>query len=255
MRCSAATIPGQHAGTESSARTGWIRSFALAGLLAVAGTQIAAGPWPRGEGTAFLSLTLNAEDPNASIMAGQFETDPTLSVYGEYGLGQQFTAGLELDWGASSQMGTVFARYTLTSADAAIQVALDTGVSHRSLDGAPNENLMRVGGSLGSGFGGTNTLLFANGGWVTIDGAAFLRDDGTVSIWRTEATLGLNVSRDLRAILALKAEEWPGNTLAVTARPSLVLSVSERTSLQGGLVAGLSGGDTLGLSLSLWQEF
>jgi hypothetical protein len=43
--------------------------------------------------------------------------------------------------------------------------------------------------------------------------------------------------------------------VSVTARPSLVLRLSDGTSLQGGLVAGLRGSDALGVSLSLWREF
>jgi hypothetical protein len=76
-----------------------------------------------------------------------------------------------------------------------------------------------------------------------------------LSIWRTEATLGVHMNDRLRAIFALKAEEWPQNAVSVTARPSLVLRLSDGTSLQGGLVAGLRGSDALGVSLSLWREF
>jgi hypothetical protein len=42
-------------------------------------------------------------------------------------------------------------------------------------------------------------------------------DDGTLSIWRTEATLGVHLSDRLRAIFALKAEEWPQSSVLVTA--------------------------------------
>jgi hypothetical protein len=260
MRCAAATIPGRHAGTESAIVTAWGGAFALSVLSALSANPAASGPWPREDGAVFLSATLSAEEPRASVVAGRFDTDPSLSVYGELGLGRGFTAGLELDWGSSSRMGTVFARYTLTSSSAPLQLAVDGGFAMRSVDDRPTETLLRVGGSLGGSFGGATAPgdrgpLFSGGGWTAIDGAAFLDDGGSLSNWRAEATLGLHLDEDLRAILALKAEDWPGSTLAVTARPSLVLGLSDGTSLQAGLIAGLRGSDALGLSVSLWQEF
>lgn len=156
-------------------------------------------------------------------------------------------------------MGTVFARYTLTAPSTPVQFAVDAGLAQRTVEGQPSDGLLRVGGSLGGSFSAADRpplgMPMPGSGWASLDAAAFFSEDGALSIWRTEATLGLHVNDRLRAIFALKAEEWPQSALAVTARPSLVLSIGEGTSLQGGLVAGLRGSDTLGVSLSLWQEF
>jgi hypothetical protein len=231
----------------------------VAVLLSLCSHPSAAGPWAREDGAVFLSLMLSADEPRTSFATGQFTADPAASVYGELGLGRGFTAGLELDWGTSSQMGTVFARYTLTEPSAPLQVSVDAGLGQRSIDGQATDGLLRIGGSLGGSFSVADTLPLGmsmpGSGWATFDTAAFFHDDGTLSIWRAEATVGLHVSARLRAILALKAEEWPQSVVSVTARPSLVLNISEGTSLQGGLVAGLRGSDTVGVSLSIWQEF
>jgi hypothetical protein len=185
-------------------------------------------------------------------VAGRFDTDPSLSVYGELGLGRGFTAGLELDWGSSSRMGTVFARYTLTSSSAPLQLAVDGGFAMRSVDDRPTETLLRVGGSLGGSFGGA-TAPGDRGPAVfrgRLDGHRRRRVSRR---WRITVDLAGGgdawpASRrpDLRAIFALKAEDWPGSTLAVTARPSVVLGLSDGTSLQAGLIAGLRGSDALG---------
>jgi hypothetical protein len=260
MRCVAATIPGRQTRTgklELDLRRGIL---ALAGALVLCAAPAAAGPWAREDGAVFLSVMLSAEEPRADVLAGRFETDPSVSIYGELGLGHGLTAGLELDWGTSSAMGGVFARYTLTAPSSPGQVAIDAGLAQRSVDGQGTDLLYRVGASLGGSFGamdgrGGAVALLPGGGWVALDGAAFFLDDGTLSIWRTEATLGVHMNDRLRAIFALKAEEWPQNAVSVTARPSLVLRLSDGTSLQGGLVAGLRGSDALGVSLSLWREF
>jgi hypothetical protein len=77
-------------------------------------------------------VTLNAEDSAVFGDVGAVRRGPAMSVFGELGLGRSFTAGLELDWGTSSEMGTVFLRYTLTEPAAQMQIAFDGGISHRS---------------------------------------------------------------------------------------------------------------------------
>jgi hypothetical protein len=76
-----------------------------------------------------------------------------------------------------------------------------------------------------------------------------------LSIWQAEATLGLHMNgpcpRDLRPEARRLAAGPACDDRASLRRPAL----SDRTSLQGGLVAGLRGSDALGVSLSLWQEF
>jgi hypothetical protein len=109
MRCPVATI---------SRMRGWVRAAFGSHLVKTSGLSVlsallfavpvAAGPWAQQEGSVFLSVTLNAEDTRSSVMSGRFDADPTMSVFGELGLGRSFTAGLELDWGTSSDMGTFF---------------------------------------------------------------------------------------------------------------------------------------------------
>jgi hypothetical protein len=229
-------------------------------MFLVAPVPATAGPWAQPEGSVFLSVTLNAQDDRAALATGQFDADPTLSIYGELGLGASFTAGLELDWGTSSEMGGVFVRYTLTEPSAPVQIALDAGLSQRSVDGRPTDRLVRLGAALGAGFGANTQSPFGigimqGGGWLSLDAAAFLDGDGTLATWRTETTLGVHLNPRLRAVFALKAEEWPQGPVLVTARPSVVFSVAEETSVQAGLVAGLRGSEAVGLSLSIWQEF
>jgi hypothetical protein len=260
MRCAAATNPGRQTRTSSLIHDLGRKILAMAGVAWLCAAPVSAGPWAREDGAAFLSMMMSAEEPRASLLSGGFESDPSISLYGELGLGHGFTAGLDLDWGTSSEMGGVFARYTLTAPTSPGQVAFDVGLSQRSVDGQRADLLYRVGASLGSSFGAGNggrraAAYLAGGGWISLDGAAFFLDDGTLSIWRTEATLGVHVNERLRAILAVKAEEWPQSAVFVTARPSLVLRLSEGTSLQGGLVVGVRGSDALGVSLSLWREF
>lgn len=256
MRCAAATIPERHPRTQGTERTIRSGGLALAVLMVAWVAPVEAGPWAREDGAVFLSVTFGAGDLRTAMTAmtagtaGTFDAEPTVSAYGELGLGQGLTAGFDLDWGEAARMGGAFLRYTVTDPGAAVQVAVDGGLALRSVDGRPTEPLLRLGGAVGRGFGGPT-----DGGWVSLDGAAFVADDGSLSIWRAETTLGLHLGDRLDAILLLKAEDWPQSDPILTARPSLVYSLAEGTSLQGGLVAGLGCSDTLGVSLSLWREF
>lgn len=260
MRCAAATIPGPGAPSRGAGRTGRT-AWALAVLcLSVAALPASAGPWARGEGDVFLSFTITGQEERAAILSGFLQPEPALSAYGEYGLGGGLTAGLDLGWGEDARMAIVFLQRTLTPPEAAWQVALDAGAGMRLAEGQEATPLLRVGASLGRGFGDWETTLAGiglghDGGWITLDTAAFLDADGGEAIWQAELTLGATLGDRVRGILALKAEEWPGSEAMVTARPSVVLSIGEGTSLQAGVTAPLRGSDAFGASLSLWREF
>jgi hypothetical protein len=260
MRCAAATIPGQRLGPRGGDRTGKACAILLSAILSSWAAASDAGPWAREAGDVFLSFTISGEEARAALLAGRVEAEPNLSAFAEIGLGHRLTGGAELSWGDTSQMAVLFLRRTLTPPDTVWQVALDAGLGMRTVDGPGFDALVRLGGSVGRGFGGwegaIGALPFGHaGGWATIEGAAYFDTGGTLAIWQTEATLGLRLADRLRTILALKAEEWPGADPIVTVRPSVVLDLREGTSLQAGLHAGIEGSDTVGLSLSLWQEF
>jgi hypothetical protein len=260
MRCAAATIPGLRALPRGRDGTTRVAGAALAAALALIVPPAAAGPWGRDAGEFFLSFTLTGEETRAALSTGRLEPETTVSAYGEFGLGNRLTAGIDLNWGEVSQMAVVFARRTFTPPDAAWQVALDAGAGMRAVDGQPTQTLLRFGASVGRGFGGWQGRLGRiaaghDGGWMTLDASALVDPEGDDVIWQTEATLGVNLGTRWRGILALKAEEWPGADPVLTARPSLVFELGEGTALQAGMHAGLAGSDAVGASLALWREF
>lgn len=242
MRCRVATIAG-----------------AIALMLTPAPSAMA-GPWARSEGAFFLSFSVSGEETQTDLLLGEVVPERHVSIYGEYGLGHDLTAGIDLGWGETGQMATLYLRRTLTDADSRWQFALDAGLAGRWQDGADPVALARIGGSLGYGFGGWQIgadwlPLGHQGGWMTLDTVALADVDTGDSIWQAEGTIGLHMADRLRVAFALKAEEWPDAELAVTARPSVIYSFTERTALQLGGHLGVQGSDAVGLSLSVWQEF
>lgn len=256
MRCPAATTRARPTRFGRAVRC---RGLTLALLLGVPAVPADAGPWAQPDGTAFVSLSITGEEPRASFSAGTFDPDTTVSLYGQLGLGYRLTLGADLGWGDTDRMAAMFLRRTLTAPDSRWQAAIDGGLAWRRTDGGVEEGLFRIGASLGHGFGGRTDAAWwvpgRDGGWLSFDAIAYVDADGALALWQAETTLGLNMGERGRGILALKVEEWEGGDLVVTARPSFVFDIGEATSLQAGLVAGLEGSDTVGLSLSLWQEF
>ncbi|MDG4647967.1 hypothetical protein P6F26_05885 [Roseibacterium sp. SDUM158017] len=257
MRCPAATIPDIR--TRCRRRRRAARTAAACAALLLAGTGATAGPWAREAGEGFLSFGISGEETRTALMLGVLEPERTLSAYGELGLGYRLTAGVDITGGEVSRMVVVFLRRTLTAPDSAWQVALDTGLGTRAVEGQERRNLARIGASLGLGFGPWEArpggTFGHRGGWIAVDAMMLADTSGQDPIWQSEVTLGLNLTERARGILAMKAEEWPGAEMVVTARPSVVFALREGTSVQAGMHAGVSGSDTVGLSLSLWQEF
>lgn len=260
MRCPAATIPGAPARQSPRHRTARTAISAWAAALSLAAPAAIAGPWARGEGDVFLSFGLTTEDTRTALILGPLDPERTYSVYGEFGLSERFTAGLDLDWGEVSRMGVIFLRRTLTHPDAALQVAVDAGAGTRTVEGQPSQTLTRLGGSVGWGFGAWDGRVgqaeFSHeGGWISLDATALFDTEGLDPILQSELTFGLNLSPRTSGILAFTAEEWPGAEPVVTARPSITFALTNRTRVQAGAHAALDGSEVVGLSLSLWQDF
>lgn len=270
MRCSAATIPVDR--PRSSPR-GWPSAWRVAGVAGgcLLATTAQAGPWARGAGNVFISVTSSAEetlgDIGEALTYGTVEIDPerTTSVYAEIGIAPHLTGAIDLQFGEVSQMSVAFLRYTFTRPDSRWQIALDAGAGNRSVDGGKSGTLARLGASVGWGFGpwsrplGDETMGH-EGGWIALDAHALVETgstdgDGADPILQGELTFGLNMTDRLAGILAVKAEDWPDAEPVVSLRPSIVFALTGQTSIQAGAHAAVEGSDAVGLSLSIWQEF
>ena len=249
-------------------RCGSVTVWGLCAAAALGGAPASAGPWAREAGQLFISLQISAEqDPALVLEQGVWEPQTFTSLYAEYGLGRSLTLGAELGRSADTQTGVAFLRYTLTPSDATWQWAVDGGFGLRQIDdaqstGPANEQangLVRIGASLGRGLGahdgGWPMPLRHQGGWVALDTALLYDVELDDVIWQTEGTLGLSLTDRATAIFSLKAEEWPGADVVVTATPSLAFDILPNTTLRLGARAALTGSSDLGVLLSLWHTF
>jgi hypothetical protein len=217
-----------------------------------------AGPWARSEGEGFVSLTVTADVDGRDLVAGvPLAFAPFTSLYGEYGLGRGVTTVARLGRSDSAREADLVLRYPLTRPDAAWQAALEGGVALRGPDA---RRLVRLGASVGRGFGAADRQRWwwpvaHEGGWAALGLSALHEPEAATTDWELEATLGLALSDRLSLMLHLKAEEPDGADGFVTVMPSAAWSLSERSTLQLGARLGGYDGNRVGLSLALWQSF
>lgn len=218
-----------------------------------------AGPWARDAGDVFVSFQISAEEAPVDVMAGLWEPETYVSAYGEMGLSHSLTLGVDLGQGDLSRQAVGFLRYSMSEPDATWQFAVDAGLGARQLGDDDPHGLVRLGGSVGRGFGGGGDAWYMpmrhEGGWVTLDMVALYDLEIEEPIFQAEGTVGFSLSDRASAVFTLKAEDWPGSEPLLTVSPSFVFQIRPGTSLRVGARGAVMGSDTVGLSLSLWQEF
>lgn len=223
------------------------------------GLSASAGPWARDAGDVFVSFQISAEEAPSDVMAGLWEPETYVSAYGEVGLGRSLTLGLDLGRGDISRQAVGFVRYSLSAPEATWQYALDAGLGVRQLGDADPHGLVRLGASLGRGFGGGGDAWYMpmrhQGGWVTLDLVALFDLEIEEPILQAEGTVGFSLTDRASMVFSIKAEDWPGSEPLLTASPSFVFQIREGTSLRLGGRGALTGSDVVGISLSIWQEF
>ncbi|MEJ6393790.1 hypothetical protein V8J82_11015 [Gymnodinialimonas sp. 2305UL16-5] len=218
-----------------------------------------AGPWARAQGDGFISFQISAAEAPSDVMLGLWEPEIFTSTYFELGLGRDLTLGADIGFGEETRQAVGFVRYTLTPSDATWQFAVDAGAGMRRVGEQESDGLIRIGASLGRGFGDGGDAWYMplshQGGWLTLDGVGLYNLGQSALIWQVEGTAGFRLSDRFAAIFQIKVEDWPDADLLATASPSIVYDFTETTSVQLGVRAPLTGSDNLGVSLALWHEF
>lgn len=233
--------------------------FTLAMAVGLWGAPASAGPWARDADDVFISFQISAEEAPSDIMLGLWEPETYSSLYAEVGMGHSLTLGADIGWGEVSRQAVTFLRYSLSAPEATWQFAVDAGLGLRQINDADPHALVRLGASIGRGFGSGGEAWYMpmrhQGGWATLDMVALYDLDIEQAIYQAEATVGFSLSDRASLVFSLKAEDWPGAEPLVTASPSFVFQLTPGTSLRLGGRGALTGSDAVGMSLSLWQEF
>jgi hypothetical protein len=234
-------------------------AFAILSLVIFAPAAVA-GPWPRAKGETFLSL---------SVEQGS-DTD-YFSLYAEYGLRENLTLGLDL--GATSRdpkKAIAFARWPVGDSESPLRMAAQIGVGYAERWRTPPFKLVITGGGplpplpaarpkmrpvLQTGFALGRSIKWAGlEGWTTLDTRAEI-DDDLATHYMADATLGLKTTKGHMFILQLQTGATDAGATWAKLAPSYVLKLSDRSNLELGVTAHLTGDDTAIARLGLWHRF
>lgn len=201
-----------------------------------------AGPWPRAEGTTFTAMGMNG--------------DPAVSFYGEHGIGNDWTVGIETygNWQFHGH-AALFASKSF-ALEGGSRMALDFGMETGSeglvlvdpMTMAYGLDLTGPAVRLGASWGRGLDLL--EGGWLTVGGSQRL---GDIPVTKLEVTMGVSPTGWSKVYGQLQGSFVQGEAIwRVEAVAGVKLSDNQDFLISAN--APLGAGNTR-LGILLWQTF
>lgn len=217
-------------------------------LLALVAFPADSGPWPRGSGEVFASVSSEITADPETLLLVYPEYD--LSFYGEFGIGDRLTGVLDAYGGPRIRTAIGSLRYTLTRPEARHQIGVSLGLgSSWQPDGMESEALGVAGLSWGMAFD-----TGWGGAWATVEGqyraGAQLSEE-----WKIDATLGLRPGERWLAYGQLQSSGLGEGETSVRLQASGVLELTDWLSVETGVVTGLSNYERIGMKIGLWTSF
>lgn len=212
------------------------------------------GAWPRKAGEGFASATVRLGWPQNLLeraRAGEsISLEPTSdyrTLYGEYGVTDRLTIGLDVGHSVSGAGKTVvFVSYPLAiTGDSPHRLSLALGAGR-----IESEPVIRPGVSYGYGYSGKRLS-----GWVAVDALAEHFLGSQRNDYKLDVTFGLNLEGGKRAILQLQAGRQQGDDPFARLAPSYVVPWGDTRNVEVGLTVSLAGEADVGVLLGLWQAF
>lgn len=201
-----------------------------------------AGPWPRREGSTFVSADVRLSWPKHLLAGLPGEMMQYYTLYVEYGLTERLTLGLDLGRSVSGNGKTVvFLQYPLRSRDRGLQATAQLGFGRIS-----GKAVVRPG--LALGWGGKL-------GWTSAEAVAEIRPETGMTDLKLDLTLGVNLFEDSKWILQMQTgapQEAPEFARIAT---SVILPLPHGLKAETGVTWGLEGDESFGVKFGLWKEF
>ncbi len=216
-----------------------LRSFII---LLFTATTAAAGPWPRGEGRSFLSYNISSKHDRTGTHHMDYN-----SVYAEYGLTKDLTAGLDIGFdGGQVDKIHAFIRFPPYQLGSNWLWASDVGLG-ASDHGHP---------TFRSNFTfGREIDCKCLKGWFTIDMRAYLVAKKSHSWLESEATFGVNLNKSFKALFQWKEEYDVEDKHASHASTSLVWEFYPGQHIELGATFGVINAGGQRAKIGFWHNF
>ena len=198
-------------------------------------SPLAAGAWPRGKGSAF------AVGYTYVLPSGAYS-----GIYGEWGMTDRLTLGVDVGRGVSGQDKSVaFVRAPLWSPGWGHRFAVEIGAGRIA-----GHDVLRPGLSYGKGFDWAGRA-----GWIALDTVAEIHVDTLAVDGKADLTLGLSVNEHRKLLLQLQGGLQYGDEPFLRLVPSMTFTLSDRMRLELGLSQSLRDDRETGLKAAVWLEF
>lgn len=235
-----------------------VRRLLTSGFLICLPILAHSGPWPRDQGTSFLSASSERDSAGNNYA----------SIYGEYGLSKRRTLGYEIGYtnvGETTVM--IWLQRQLDDGEGAWRLAysLGGGALAREDQIVP---LGQLGLSAGRGF--ENVL---GGGWFAADLKLKVAGETTTVIWQQglnaveesyltpetttkgELTLGFRPWERMMLVNQLRLEQRQDLDLSTKLAISLIRDLSDHAKLELGVIEPLTGAGDPAVKLGTWFNF
>ncbi|WP_146590056.1 hypothetical protein [Puniceibacterium confluentis] len=216
-------------------------------LLCLLATTVRAGPWPRERGTWFAASDMRfswARD--IALRDGATPASAYYGTYLEYGLPRKLTLGLDLGrTGRGDTKSIAFLRVPLRNPETGLKVSAELGLG--KID---DRAIVRPGLSLGLGF-----AAFGGQGWFSADTLAEVASKSRDTDFKLDLTFGVTRHSGTKLILQVQSGQPQDNVPFARLAPSIVIPMGHNRLLDLGLMYGITGDDTFGVKLGLWQTF
>ncbi|MFQ6547701.1 hypothetical protein AADZ90_007065 [Aestuariibius sp. 2305UL40-4] len=213
-------------------------------LASVIAGSAQAGAWPRGDGNVFLSFgrTSSVTAP-PEVLKGR-----DLSLFFEYGLTDDLTAGIDLSTGSNGQTATAlaFARHPILQDFTDHPVAVTLALGIEDLEGGVSVPLLRAGLSWGRGL---------EKGWLTIDTFYTTAPNSQRTDWKSDVTLGRRFGDHVKGIVQFQTSVSTSGALYSKFAPSGVVTVVEGLDVEIGAIQPIAGDDEIQLKIGVWMSF
>lgn len=231
-------------------------------LLAIVPATATAGAWPRGKGEGFAAFSLESTNDRSALTWDDPSEDPPLArnylkFYGEYGLTDRYTLGVELeqDYLFRQQQGIVFLTASIVPDTWLNRISIELGVGQREGPFGPRgtddrETVVRPALYYGRGF----STAWGQG-WAGADFKAEHRLDTAETAYKLDLTLGLRQTDDTLYYGQIQSSKYPNTDTAARLLLSRVSRINKTFWLETGLIAGLVTDESVGLKVAIWADF
>lgn len=229
-----------------------MRAILIFLALLVSAAEAAAGAWPRQKGETFLSFSQELTTGERTLLGMSQDIRSYTAVYGEHGLTDRLTLGIDLATGAGEDdrlaAGLVFARLPVWSPQAHL-VAVELGFGTVYTESEGQQTRLRPGVAWGRGFASR-----WGDGWLGLESSLELRQPSHDLLFKADFTAGIKPNPEWMLIGQVQSGVYPDGGLVKLA-PSIVRRLGPHSHLQLGLLAELDGGGAFGVRGAFWFSF